>query len=124
MVCWPVSPYNTSICFFSDVCERVDLKFGEDLQVDLLFLFLLFFLPSSFNFSFSSEFEFIHIHKAKQHIGTWAVLRGPTPQGEGPNQRKRFTPLMGFFPSQRIKKRTEPEMNCRRSPLGIATHKD
>jgi hypothetical protein len=54
-------------------CRRIDSKFGGDLQVELPYLFLLFFLLSSSSnssfSSFSSEFECIHIYKAIQHIG-------------------------------------------------------
>jgi hypothetical protein len=45
--------------FFSAVCGQIDLKFGRDLHVDLLFQYLLFFFLSSYsNFSFSSSSSF------------------------------------------------------------------
>ena len=48
-------PHITLNAFFSAVCRWIDLKFGRDLHVDLLFQFLLlFFLSSSSSFSLFS----------------------------------------------------------------------
>jgi heme A synthase len=45
-----VGPHITLNVIFSAVCERIDLKFGGDLHVYLLFQFLLFiFLSFSSN---------------------------------------------------------------------------
>jgi hypothetical protein len=38
-----VGSHITLNLIFSAVCGRIDLKFGKDLQIDLLFQFLLFF---------------------------------------------------------------------------------
>jgi hypothetical protein len=49
---------------------QIDLKFGRDLQVDLVFLLpdlLPFFLLSSSS-SFSSGFKFIFMYKWKQYM--------------------------------------------------------
>jgi hypothetical protein len=51
-ICWfvcllvrlSVRPHITLNAFFSAVCGRIDLKFGGDLHVDLLFQYLLFFV--------------------------------------------------------------------------------
>jgi hypothetical protein len=42
-VAWSVGPHITLNVFFSAVRRQVDLKFGRDLYVNLLFQFLLFF---------------------------------------------------------------------------------
>jgi hypothetical protein len=55
---WSVGPHITLKNIFSAVCGQIDLKYGGDLHVDLLFQFLLFFvLSSSSNSSFSSSFS-------------------------------------------------------------------
>jgi hypothetical protein len=59
-----VHPYITLSAFFSAVCGRIDLKFGKDLHVDLLFQFLFFFFLNSSKSSFSSELEFIRREEA------------------------------------------------------------
>jgi hypothetical protein len=65
----PQSSKHVLKCYFSAICRWFDLKFGRDLQVNLLFVFLLIFLLSfSYNssfYSFSSEFEFCSIYNAK-----------------------------------------------------------
>jgi hypothetical protein len=72
---WSVRPHITLSAFFSAVCGLIDLKFGRDLHVDLLFQFLFFFLlnsssSSSFSSSFSSEkIKFIKILIAQSKIG-------------------------------------------------------
>jgi hypothetical protein len=38
-----ICPHITLNAFFSAICGRIDLKFGKDLYVDLLFQFLFFF---------------------------------------------------------------------------------
>jgi hypothetical protein len=45
-----VSPHTSLNVTFSVICEWIDLKFGRNFHVDLLFQLLLFFL-----FSFSSK---------------------------------------------------------------------
>jgi hypothetical protein len=58
--------------FFLSLFGWINLKFDGDLCINLNFLFLHFFLPSSSFSSFSpssSEFEFICIYKVKQQIG-------------------------------------------------------
>ena len=57
-VCRSVCPHITLSVIFSAVHGRIDLKFGGDLHVDLLFQFLIFFFLNSSNSSFSSEIEF------------------------------------------------------------------
>jgi hypothetical protein len=74
---WMVHPHITLSVFFSAFCGWIDLKFGRDLHVDLLFQFLFFlFLNSSSNSSFSSfpssfssENKFIKIMIAQFKIG-------------------------------------------------------
>jgi hypothetical protein len=54
----PSVPISLWVYFFSALCGRIDLKFGRNLHVDLLFQFLLFvFLNSSSNSPFSSSFS-------------------------------------------------------------------
>jgi hypothetical protein len=102
MVCclvgWSVGPHITLNLIFSAVCRWIDLKFGGDLHVNLLFqFFLFFFLNSSSNSSFSafssfsSEMKSICNLRANCLFGkvesrrkwtSWTlnVLRGPAPQ--------------------------------------------
>jgi hypothetical protein len=59
-----VRNYITLNVIFSAVYGRIDLKFGRDLHIDLLFQFLFFFfLSSSSNSfsSFSSEIKLIYL---------------------------------------------------------------
>jgi hypothetical protein len=42
-----LSQYQCMSAFFSAICGQIDLKFGRDLQVDLVFQFLFFFLGAS-----------------------------------------------------------------------------
>jgi esterase/lipase len=63
-----VGPHITLNVIFSAVCGQIDLKFGRDLYVGLLFQFLLFFfLNSSSNSSFSSEIKLIYDQWLRQY---------------------------------------------------------
>jgi hypothetical protein len=54
LVGWSLGPHITLTVIFIAICGQIDLKFGGDLYVDLLFQFLLFFFLSSCSNSSSS----------------------------------------------------------------------
>jgi hypothetical protein len=71
---WSVRPHITLSAFFSAVCRWIDLKFGRDLHVDLLFQFLFFFLNSSSNSSSSSEIELYIFSKPILKLDAFCLL--------------------------------------------------
>jgi hypothetical protein len=83
---WLVGPHITLNMIFSAICGQVDLKFGRNFHIDLLFQFLFFFFlnsssnaSSSFSSSFFSEIKLIYNHRANRHFGKDEFERKWTP---------------------------------------------
>jgi hypothetical protein len=76
MIGWMVQPHITLSAFFSAVCKWIDLKFGRDLHIDLLFQFLFFFLNSSSNSS--SEIKIIYLKTSSEVLDAFCLLTTET----------------------------------------------
>jgi hypothetical protein len=93
-----VCPKIALNAFFSTVCGRIDRKFGKDLQVDLHFQFLLFFLLSSFFNSFSSfsspslwNYDLFVFIRQNNILGERDVNNMPYPKGLNFSTRPNFS---------------------------------